>query len=260
MSEIKQQKNAKLVAAHPPELILTAENIDWNRRVLSAGKLCLPLQQIKNTTSQSAGASTNKKTAGATNKKDLFIAYLDSRLEDASRVGSFYISKLLALLQPELVIQPPSSKSVGMINSAIMDAETELGYSLPSFTLLGGTSLNTITSQLDSEGVAKSEWPLWYQSYTPITGVEKHIGLTPSMLSAINEFDWKNICLVDDVYSSGATTSAMRVLIGRLLKNAPDPAPITLVAVAIEYEPPYNDQLRRDALVLAGMALPVVAR
>lgn len=236
--------NKRTIETTRPQNIYSPRDVNWQRDALPIDGLDLPLHEVATTPEG----------------QKVYIAYFDPRVDEVLTYGSQSISTLLAKLNPSLVIQPASDKSEPMVNDALLETMTTTGIDIPSFTLLGGTDLTTITNELAKENVPENEWSDWYETYTPITGKKKYIGLTPNMLAGMAAIGLENACLVDDVYSSGATVTAIRKLLARLSNKVDLQESLPAVVVAIEYEPPYDDQHRIANNVLASAAIPVVTR
>lgn len=166
-----------------------------------------------------------------------YIAILDPREPGIAEAGSNVLADMLQQLGVGLIITAPSSKSEEMIQSA----NEKAGIKKEPIIVTGGT--NEEKQILTEDEVVEIASPMgekhWIEECRPITLGED----APPKFFAINEADAKKIinviqsghkiAVVDDVYSSGATTEAIYKLINRALQAAgvktPD-VPIVVVA------------------------------
>lgn len=205
---------------------------------------------------------------------EVVLAWFNPGKPDHGEFGAQVLADLIQQLGADLVLQPPSSKSQGMILEAARlvnrNSQRESGP-VKVITFLGGeaneTNLQAVKYQLLAAGVPESEWEEWIELYTPITGKKKFLAVTPSLMEQVAQAirQKKRLVLADDVYSSGATLAAARKLLARVLQHKYDiqiePNKIPIVTVAQEVpDGQYNDQARQKAGVTCGIVIPVLAQ
>jgi len=243
-----------VIEAHAPGQVLTQHDV-----VSLNGQPVLSLSAEDRT----ATLPLKNINAGRDDAPPVWIAWFDPLVPQVAEVGVALMAPYISLLQPDLTLQPASSKSEQMIRTAVERAGEQLGREIPLETALGDTDEDTVRAALRDAGVAADDLADWYVPYQPITGRTKYLAILPETAARVVETVTQGgrLVVLDDIYSSGATTHAAREVIRRALARAGrDVAPkqIPVVAVAQEVEGGYDDAQRQDANLLSAAVIPVI--
>jgi len=239
---------------HPPQRILTAKDLQKQGEgwMLPFGvndrQTFLPVTQVP---SSNGDAPT-------------WIAWFEPRHQEVREIGASLMTPYIVLLDPGITIQAWSSKSMEMIGDSVENASKKMERDIPLITLLGGVNESEIQDALRNESVASEHLHLWYKDYSPITGKHKFVGVLPSMVPKIIAAlkTGKSICIVDDVYSSGATVETIRQLLSEVLDRAGitiAPREIPVVTAALEVFGAYDDAQRQANNVWSAVVIPVLS-
>jgi hypothetical protein len=239
---------------HPPQRILTAKDLqqrgeNWFLPFgVNGRQTSLPVTRVPSSNGESP----------------TWIAWFEPRHQEVREIGSSLMTPYIVLLDPGITIQSWSSKSMEMIGDAVDTASQEINREIPLITLLGGEDESKIQDALLRESVPKDELHLWYKDYSPITGKHKFVGILPSMVPQLIAAlkTGKNICILDDVYSSGATVETIRQLLSEVLGREGitiAPRDIPVVTAALEVFGEYDDTQRQAKNVWSAVVIPVLS-
>ena len=173
--------------------------------------------------------------------KPTFIAIIDPREGVVAKNGAIELAHILKKLHTQLILTPPSSKSEKMVEKTRMIAN----ITNKTLVLAGGSTQRDCQKHLYSRreviDLIDDGTKYWTIECRPITLApdqpSKFFGINETMLSQIVAAIQKGeeIAIVDDVYSSGATITAIIELITRALKEQSIRVPnIPIVVVAQE--------------------------
>lgn len=162
---------------------------------------------------------------GKPGELDVWIAFFDPlKNVELGKSASHDLSKILTPLSPDVVISPPSTRSIPMVKEAVRLTGEMSGKPIYFIKLNGGYKRNE--AEGDSQGSIVKE-------YSPITahGKTKYIGISASDLQIVREASASSmkIAFIDDVVSTGATIEAMKKLL-----NGSAPQDIPIVAAILE--------------------------
>lgn len=254
MKVVRVKSMPPRIQDHPPQRILTAHDLqkigeNWFLPFgVNGRQTSLPVTQVP---SKNGDVPT-------------WIAWFEPRHQEVREIGASMMTPYIVLLDPGITIQAWSSKSMEMIQDSVTSASQEVSREIPLITLLGGQDETAIQNALRNESVAEEDFYLWYRDYSPITGKHKFVGILPSMVPKIVAAlkTGKNICILDDVYSSGATVETIRQLLSDVLARAGTsvaPQDIPVVTAALEVFGEYDDAERQAKNVWSAVVIPVLS-
>jgi len=171
-----------------------------------------------------------------------YIAILNPMEAGLGEAGANVLAEMLKELEIELIITAPSLKSEEMV----LEANQKSGIDHEPIILMGGSiKVGGEKYIFSKEEVIDLTSPngekYWIEECRPITlgpdDPSKFFAINEDMLAEIIELieQGKNIAIVDDVYSSGATVESLKRLIGKALQDSGVMVPsIPIVVVARE--------------------------
>lgn len=166
----------------------------------------------------------------------LWIAWLDPREPQLRQAAAQEVARRLVELRPRVVCTPKSSKSEGFITDAVVEAGTKLGYPIV-LEVLDGAKTPAEAKLLYgrcSPGLAVM--------YHPVTSpVEPHyLGIRRDQVEDFRSLrpDPQQVIIVDDVYTTGETVRATRLITDRAMGLA---EPSEFLTIVLAHEQPYRE-------------------